>query len=110
MKILTMTAAMNAPAMETIIIQILRQVKWSVLVTIVLIMGGMTMIELQSCPVCRNAEPKVNSCIFEGKTYAYNVFCPVCGFTDRSYKMVVKALKKWNALVEQTKHIRSQNE
>lgn len=33
------------------------------------------MIDLKLCPVCKNTELQINSCTFEGKTYAYNVFC-----------------------------------
>lgn len=65
------------------------------------------MIDLKPCPVCKNTDLNINSCVFDGKTYAYNVFCPICGFTERSYKMKIKALHKWNSLVEQTKNIKN---
>lgn len=63
------------------------------------------MIELKPCPVCGNTELSVGSCVYRNKTIAYNVYCSMCNFTGRSYKMKIKALRKWNSFVEQNKNI-----
>ena len=61
------------------------------------------MIELKPCPICGNDEIKICECIYNDKPIAYNVHCEVCNFTDRTYKMKIKALSHWNHLVEQCK-------
>ena len=61
--------------------------------------------DLKPCPVCKNTDIQIGVCTYEGKTVAFNVYCPICNFTGRSYRMRVKALDKWNKLCEQTKTI-----
>lgn len=64
------------------------------------------MIDLFSCPVCNNSELSIKECKFRDKVYGYNVYCSNCYFTGRTYKIKIKALKKWNALVRQNRNIK----
>lgn len=64
------------------------------------------MISLLPCPICGNTKLNINSCTYEDKTYGYNVYCPTCNFTGRTYVMKVKALNKWNSLVRQSASIK----
>ena len=57
------------------------------------------------CPVCNNTELAIGECKYKDKIIAYNVYCPICNFTGRSYKMRYKAIKKWEYLYNQVKHI-----
>ena len=61
--------------------------------------------DIVSCHVCDNTQLELGKCTYKGKTVAYNVFCPVCNFTGRSYRMRYKAIKRWNSLCRQTRSI-----
>ena len=62
-------------------------------------------VEISRCPVCDNNDIRVGTCFFDDKIVAYNLYCPVCNFTGRSYKMKYKAINKWNSLCRQTRSI-----
>lgn len=57
------------------------------------------------CPICKNDKLCINKCIYKDKIIAYNIYCPKCSFTGRSFKSRHKALVKWNAMCVQVKHM-----
>ena len=63
------------------------------------------MINLLPCPVCNNSELSIGTCEYQNKVIAYHVYCSICHFTGRSYKIKIKALNKWNSLVRQSSSI-----
>ena len=60
---------------------------------------------ITKCPVCKNENLKIGECMFEDKIIAYNVYCPVCNFTGRSFRMRWKAIDKWNKMCVQVKNM-----
>lgn len=66
-------------------------------------------VEYSPCPVCKNKDLKLGECIYDNKIVAYNVYCPNCNFTSRSYKMRYKAINKWNSLCRQSRGIKIEN-
>ena len=63
------------------------------------------MIDISPCPICKNKDVNIKECWFNGRHIAYNVYCPKCNWTGRSYKMRVKAINKWNTLAKQVEDI-----
>lgn len=61
--------------------------------------------KLRACPVCGNMRLEIGTCNFRYSVFAYNVYCPECNFTGRSYKMRYKAIQKWNKMCEQVRNI-----
>ena len=61
--------------------------------------------KVRPCPVCQNQDIALGECIYQDKIIAYNLYCPQCNFTSRTYKQRHKAIVKWDALVMQCKSI-----
>ena len=59
---------------------------------------------LDHCPIC-DSEPQMGYCKMDDKIVAYNVYCPKCNWTGRSFKMRYKAVEKWNNLCKMSRGI-----
>lgn len=57
------------------------------------------------CPVCGFSLPQIGHCKVKDKIVAYNIYCPMCNWTGRSFKQQYKAIDKWNRQAEQCKNI-----
>lgn len=57
--------------------------------------------QIHRCPICHNERMEVGVCYRKYDVFAYNIYCPKCNFTGRSYRMRYKAIEKWNALCKQ---------
>lgn len=61
--------------------------------------------KIHPCPVCGNTKLEVEECLYNYTIFAYNIRCPKCRFTGRSFKMRYKAIDKWNAMCKQVRGI-----